>query len=130
MAQYFEIKKDSTLPSLQMELINDGKYDFLKNDLMFNAIQNADIYFYMKDENGILKISKSKCNLILNYDECCNNNFLIEYQWTEKDTRTSGVYEGWFEIYFKDDLYEHGVIYPNGKLIMPIHEKLIIHILQ
>ena len=45
MAQYFEIKKNSTLPSLRVELIDDGTYDFCRRDMYNNAIQNADITF-------------------------------------------------------------------------------------
>ena len=39
MAQYFYIKKGSTLNPLRMELIDDGKYDFMKNQHFNNAIQ-------------------------------------------------------------------------------------------
>ena len=37
MAQYFEIKKNSTLPSLRVELIDDGTYDFCRRDI-YNII--------------------------------------------------------------------------------------------
>ena len=129
MAQYFEIRKNSELPSLKMSLINDGKYDYMKKEMFNNAIQNADVTFSMVDENGNLKISKAKANIVLDDDGGCDCGFSIEYKWNKRDTRENGIFEGFFEINFKNDLYQEGVVYPSGKLIMPIHEKLKIHIL-
>ena len=103
MAQYFKIKKNSTLPTIRMALSNDGKYDFIKTDMFNNAIQNADITFSMKDENGVLKISKAKANIVPSKNANCVETFLIEYKWNKKDTKTSGVYDAFFEITFKND---------------------------
>ncbi len=130
MAQYFKIKKNSTLPTIRMALSNDGKYDFIKTDMFNNAIQNADITFSMKDENGVLKISKAKANIVPSKNANCVETFLIEYKWDKKDTKTSGVYDAFFEITFKNDLYQDGVIFPDGNLIVPIHEELKIMILE
>lgn len=129
MAQYFEIRKGSVLPVLSMGLSNDGKYDFIKTEMFNNAIQNADVTFSMYDENGNLKISKAKANIVKGFNEGCNETYLIEYKWKQRDTKESGVYEAHFEINFKGDLYQEGVVYPEGKLIMPIHEKLMVHII-
>jgi hypothetical protein len=128
MAQYFEIKKNSTLPSLRMTPIDDGIYDFKRRDIYNNAIQNADVTFSMQDENGVLKISKAKAEIIKNTDCNCNDTYYIEYKWNKRDTKVAGVFDGFFEINFKSDLYEDGVAYPDGILIMPIHEQLKIHI--
>lgn len=130
MAQYFEIKKNSTLPSLRVELIDDGTYDFCRRDMYNNAIQNADITFSMKDENGVLKISKAKANIVKCCDCNCTESYSIEYKWNKRDTKEAGVFDAFFEINFKNDLYEEGVSYPEGNLIMPIHEQLKIHILE
>ena len=130
MAQYFEIKKNSTLPSLKVELIDDGTYDFCRRDMYNNAIQNADITFSMKDENGVLKISKAKAGIVKCCDCNCTESYSIEYKWNKRDTKEAGVFDAFFEINFKNDLYEEGVSYPEGNLIMPIHEQLKIHILE
>lgn len=130
MAQYFEIKKNSTLPSLMVNLIDDGTYDFCRRDIYNNAIQNADITFSMKDENGILKISKAKASIVKCCDCNCTESYSIEYKWNKRDTKETGVFDAFFEINFKNDLYEEGVSYPEGNLIMPIHEQLKIHILE
>ena len=130
MAQYFEIKKNSTLPSLMVNLIDDGTYDFCRRDIYNNAIQNADITFSMKDENGILKISKAKASIVKCCDCNCTESYSIEYKWNKRDTKEAGVFDAFFEINFKNDLYEEGVLYPEGNLIMPIHEQLKIHILE
>lgn len=130
MAQYFEIKKNSTLPSLRVELIDDGTYDFCRRDMYNNAIQNADITFSMKDENGVLKISKAKASIVKCCDCNCTESYSIEYKWNKRDTKEAGVFDAFFEINFKNDLYEEGVSYPEGNLIMPIHEQLKIHILE
>lgn len=130
MAQYFEIKKNSTLPSLRVKLIDDGTYDFCRRDIYNNAIQNADITFSMKDENGVLKISKAKASIVKCCDCNCTESYSIEYKWNKRDTKKSGVFDAFFEINFKNDLYEEGVSYPEGNLIMPIHEQLKIQIIE
>lgn len=128
MAQIFRINKNSELPTLRMELFNDGSFDFLKHDMFNNAIQNADITFSMKDERDVLRVSKAKAEIVKNDEDCCNDSYLIEYKWKKRDTKESGKYEAWFEIQFHDDIYEEGVEYPNGLLIMPIQEPLYIYI--
>lgn len=127
MAQIFKIRQNSELPTLRMSLINDGKFDFMDN--FNNAIQNADVTFSMRDERGVLKISKAKANIVLSEDCECNDNYIIEYKWTKKDTKYKGIYTAWFEITFGDDIYKNGVDFPSGTLIMPITEELQIHIL-
>lgn len=130
MAQYFEIKKNSTLPTLRVALVDDGTYDFHRRDMYNNAIQNADITFSMKDENGVLKISKAKAHIVKCCDCNCTESYSIEYKWNKRDTKEIGIFDAFFEINFKGDLYEEGVSYPGGNLIMPIHEQLKIHIME
>lgn len=128
MAQIFRINQNSTLPTLRMELINDGRYDFLKNYTFNNSIQNATITFTMKSENDVLKISKAPAEVYLENDCDCEERYIIEYKWKKRDTKEKGKFQGWFEIVFNDDLYEDGVTYDNGNLIMPIQEPLFIYI--
>jgi hypothetical protein len=122
--QYFYINKGSLLPVLRVELIKDGKYEYMKTCQFNNAIQNADVTFSMIDSNGRLKISKSSATIVKSEESGCSDEYIIEYQWKKRDTREEGEYLGRFEITFKEDIYESGVTYNSGNLIMPIVEEL------
>ena len=126
--QIFYINQGSTLNNLRVELVNDGRFDFLKAGKFYNAIQNAEITFSMEDENGILKISDAPCNLVLVDEKSCEDRYIIEYKWKERDTKKKGIYTGKFKIKFNPDIKEEGVTYPDGTLIVPIYEDLKIHI--
>lgn len=122
--QYFYINHGSVNNPLRIELINDGRYEFMKSALYNNAIQNADVTFSMRDEDGVLRVSNAPCNLILVDENSCEERYIIEYQWKKRDTKKPGKYIGTFEITFNGDLYEDGVAYPSGNLIVPIYEDL------
>ena len=127
--QEFFIKAGSNYPSLRMELIEDGRYDFHKAKIN-NALQDSDVVFSMKDiETGILKVSKAKA-VIKNADtEGCEDKYVVEYDWQTRDTAKPGIYEGWFDIDFKGDVVEAGVDYPSaGKLRIPVTEDLLIYV--
>ena len=141
--QIFYINEGSVLPTLRVELINDGRYDFIKSSKYNNAIQNADVTFTMTDENDILRISNKPCRIVLSDEGGCEDRYIIEYKWTARDTKRKGQYKGRFTINFKDDLKddnyqtkvkdENGETrtvtnYPSGNLIMPIYEDLEIMI--
>lgn len=136
--QYFYINQGSVNNPLRVELIDDARYEYMKNETFNNAIQNADITFSMTDEDGILKISKAPCSLVLTDEGTCDERYIIEYQWKERDTKKKGVFTGKFEITFNtindsngneiNDLKEEGVKFPIGNLIMPIYEDLSIMI--
>lgn len=128
--QEFFINKNSINPVLRMELISDGKYEYKKNVIFNHSIQNADVTFSMKNvANNILKISKSKAEIIQITDCDCSPQFIIQYKWKKRDVNEEGVYKAWFEITFYEDLYEEGVEHPSGNLIVPIEEELIINVL-
>lgn len=124
--QYFYISQNSELPYLRMELVNDGKYEFLKSGKFFNAIQNADVTFSMWDEDNVIKISDAPCGIVLSEEESCSPMYIIEYRWKKRDTKKKGKFRGQFKITFKDDLYEDGVTYPVGDLIVPIYEDVCV----
>lgn len=126
MAQYFYINQNSTLPSLRMELVNDGRFDFLKAGKFYNAIQNAEITFSMEDETDILKVADAPCNIVLATEKSCEDRYIIEYKWKEKDTKKKGKYKAQIKITFSPDIYEEGVSFPEGDLIMPIYEDLYV----
>ena len=130
MAQEFFIRKGSVNPVLRMELIKDGRYDF-KKSMIDNAIQDSVVTFYMKDvETGLLKVAKADADIVLAQEEGCEEKYILQYKWKERDTKKEGTYEGWFEINFNGNLKEEGVDYPSGKMIVPIQEKLQIVILD
>ena len=130
MAKEFFIRKDSVNPVLRMELIKDGRYDF-KKAMIDNAIQDSVVKFYMKDvETGLLKVAKADADIVLAQEEGCEEKYILQYKWKERDTKKEGTYEGWFEINFNGNLKEEVVDYPSGKMIVPIQEKLQIVILD
>lgn len=130
MAQEFFIRKGSVNPVLRMELIKDGRYDF-KKAMIDNAIQDSVVKFYMKDaETDLLKVAKADADIVLAQEEGCEEKYILQYKWKERDTKKEGIYEGWFEIDFNGNLTEDGVDYPSGKMRVPIQEKLQIIILD
>lgn len=129
MTQDFYIIKNSVLPYLRMELINDGRFDFEKTDIINKSLQDATVTFSMKNiDTDILKISNAPCNIVLAKTEGCEEKYIIEYQWKERDTKEEGIFQGWFTIKFNGNIVQENIDFPSGKLIMPIAEDLIIHI--
>lgn len=122
--QEFNILKGSLNPVLEMELINDGRYDFQKS-LINDALQDSVVTFSMKDEEtGLLKISKAKASIVLSGEESCQEKYVLQYKWNKRDVAKPGFYKGWFEIIFNGNLTSEGVEYPIGNLIVPIEEEL------
>lgn len=128
MAYNFFINKGATLPTLRMKAINDGRHDFSKLNI---ALQAADVYFNMINiENGIRKIANQRANVIMKEDDGCEDKYIIEYQWKERDTKTPGLYKGEFRIVFNDTVEVDGKTLPIGELIVPISQELHIHIIE
>jgi len=114
----FFIKKDSELPILTMEVVDDGRTDNYKK---FNEdLVNASIRFSMKRESdGTQKIIMNNAFIT---EKLLNNpdspkEYYIYYKWSLRDTNQSGRFIGEFTITTKD-----------GDLICPIREKLFINI--
>ena len=113
----FFIKKNATLPILKMQVVKDGRSDYNK---MMNLIEESAIFFSMVDtETGIPKIISRPAGFVnkvfVNPDQ--DPEYYIYYQFTNKDTKKVGRYEGQFLL--KND---------EGVLILPIREKLYINI--
>lgn len=126
MAQTFFITKDSTLPNLRMEVINDGRHDFHK---LWLALQAATVTFTMTNsENGIKKIANAKAYVVQKEEDSCEENYVIEYRWNKRDTNTAGVFIGQFKIVFNDIVKVEGLTFPSGEMIVPIAEDLVITI--
>lgn len=127
MAQFFYIKQNSTLPRIQMELIEDGRHDFHK---FHECIQAADITFTMSNiDTNVVKVAKNKAYIKLRENDDCTEQYIICYDWKERDTKEAGSYKGVFEITFGGDIKNDSYTYPNGILNMPIREELLITIL-
>ena len=114
----FFIKKDSTLPILIMEVVNDGRTDNYKK---FNEdLVNATIRFSMKRESdGLQKIVMNNAYIT---DKLLNNpdspkEYYIYYKWVSGDTKLKGRFIGEFTITTED-----------VDLICPIREPLFINI--
>lgn len=124
--QYFYIKQNSTLPTLRMELIEDGRHDFRK---FYESVQNCTITFTMVNvDTKITKVANARCYIKMKEDGGCVEKYVICYDWKKRDTNEIGTYIGTFELTFgqiKSDETE----YPTGNLTMPIREELAIVIL-
>lgn len=124
MAQTFFITKNSTLPSLRLEVINDGRHDFHK---LYLALQSADVTFTMTNsDTGIKKIANAQAYVVEKQTEGCEEKYVIEYRWNKRDTNTAGTYIGQFKIVFNGDLSMAGTTFPVGEMIVPIAEDLFI----
>lgn len=121
--QEFYIKKDSLLPVLRMELIEDGRHDYNK---FHELIQNSTITFTMVNrETGVTKIAKAPAYIKARENGGCVEQYVICYDWKKRDTKEEGNYIGEFNIEFgelKNDEYD----YPSGNLRMPVREDLLI----
>lgn len=123
MAQYFSINKNSELPLLRVELIQDGKTDFRK---FYLALQAADsVTFTMTNlETGIKKIAKAPAEIVYDENSGCEERYLLQYTWKKRDTNESGVFIGHFHINFNDKIVADGMTFPKGELIVPIENDL------
>ena len=119
----FFINKDSTLPKLKMHLVNDGRNDF---NLFYEKIQNATITFSMYDvETKLKRIACSNATIEQQISNDCEDDetsiYYIVFQFTEKQTKKVGRYNGYFTITFLDG---------TGTLIAPIRDELYINVLD
>jgi len=106
----FNIRKNATLPYLEVSLLKDGRTDYNN----FNTdLSTSIIYFYMKDvETNFYKIAKG----VSIYSQ---ENNSIYYQFTKKNTSKIGRYEGEFRVWNE-----------QGEITLPLREKLFINILD
>ena len=124
--QYFYIRQNSTLPTLRMELIEDGRHDFRK---FYESIQNCTITFTMVNvDTKITKIAKAPCYIKLKEDDGCVDKYVICYDWKPRDTKETGTFKGTFELTF-GEIKSDETEYPTGNLNIPIREELTIVIL-
>lgn len=112
------------LPILSMMVINDGRHEYHR---FHEMIQNADITFSMIDsESGVYKVANSPAFIKKLDDSCCEDQFIVCYQFTKREIQTPGTYRGYFTIRFGEDLKNDDYEYPNGVLKVPIRDELFI----
>ena len=120
--QQFVINKNSTLPYLEIEVVQDGRHRYKK---LYLALQSATVTFTMTNqENGIKKIANAKCYIVPFDLESCEDKFKIQYRWNKRDTSEAGIYIGQFKIKFDNNITIDGMDFPKGELIAPIAEEL------
>jgi hypothetical protein len=113
----FFIKKNATLPVLKMQVVKDGRSDY--NNFM-DFIEESSIFFSMTNtETGIPKIVTRPAGFVKKEQMEPNApvEYYVYYQFTSKDTKKVGRYEGQF-------LFRNN----DGVLILPIRDKLFINI--
>jgi len=120
----FFIRQGATDPILKMRLIDDGKND----KSSFNTLlENSEITFEMSDtKTGSPYILGAPCSLALRvkkYNQATDEYYIV-YRFTELQTSITGKFEGKFTIQLLDEGAN-----PTTKLIVPIREKLFIHII-
>ena len=124
--QEFFILKGSTNPSLEMEIVDDGRYSFQKS-LMNKALQDSTVTFSMVDiETNTPKIINAKANVVMADNDSCDEKYILQYKWTERDVKNSGIFKGVFDIKFNGNISEDNHVFPTGNLRVPIEEDLII----
>lgn len=120
--QTFLINQNSTLPTLKIDVINNGRDNYNK---IFDALQNSDIYFTMTNvDTGLVKILNAPCYIKLKENQGCVETYSVCYDWKKRDTKEKGTYEGTFNIVFGDDLTSDTTTFPSGNMYVPIAEKL------
>lgn len=124
----FYIKQNSTLPTLRMELIEDGRHDFHK---FHECVQNAEITFTMVNAaTNVTKVANGKAYIKLRENTDCTEQYVICYDWKKHDTKEPGTYKGYFSINFGNDISNDEYTYPSGLLGMPIRDELTIVVLS
>jgi hypothetical protein len=112
------------LPILSMMLINDGRHDFHKFQEM---IQDAEVTFSMKNiDTGVFKVANAPAFVKQIGDSCCEDQYIVCYQFCKREVQVPGKYVGWFTIRFLDDLKNDACDYPGGVLKVPIRDELVV----
>lgn len=116
----FFIGKNTTLPLLKMQIVKTGQesdhQDFMR------IIEKSTIYFSMVDvASGTPKIISELGGFVSKtfLEPNAATEYYIYYKFNKKDTNKVGRYEGQFVL-----------ISDEGKLIVPIREKLYINVFE
>jgi hypothetical protein len=113
----FFIKQNATLPVLKMQIVKDGRSDYV---VFMDQLEVSTIYFSMiNTANGIPKVVSAPANIVeKTFAELGTPvEYYVYFQFTSTMTNTPGRYVGQFLI--KND---------EGNLILPIREELYINV--
>lgn len=112
----FFIKKHATLPVLKMQVVKDGRSDYMR---FMESLETSSIFFTMINvDTGIPKVVSAPCEIVaLILPEGAPTEYYIYYKFTSRNTDTPGRYQGQFLI--KNE---------EGDLILPLREELYINI--
>lgn len=127
MAMVFTINRDSTLPLLRMELVHNGRSEYRKAYLALQAADGVTFSMWNK-ETGIYKIANAPAEIVYDEYSGCEERYLLQYRWKNRDVNESGDFVGEFRITFSDNIVMEGVSFPSGDLVVPIAETLYINI--
>lgn len=119
----FFIRKNATLPVLKMQVVQDGRSSY--GDTM-ELLELSTIYFSMVDvKSGIPKIVGAPCSIVslVPSEPGAPTEYYIYYQFTARNTDTTGRYKGEFLIKNSGLLGTQ-----SGSLIVPIREDLYINV--
>jgi hypothetical protein len=120
----FFIKKNATLPLLKMQVVQDGRSEYLS---FMESLEDATISFTMINEaTGIPKIVSKPAYIVelTGLDENATPEYYVYYRFTKRDTSTVGRYVGQFLIKYNQGLLGG----PQGDLIVPLRDELYINI--
>jgi hypothetical protein len=109
----FFIKQNATLPVLKMQIVKDGRSDYV---VFMDQLEVSTIYFSMiNTANGIPKVVSAPANIVEKTfaEPGTPVEYYVYFQFTSTMTNTPGRYIGQFLI--KND---------EGNLILPIREEL------
>jgi hypothetical protein len=113
----FVIRKNATLPLLKMQVVKDGRGTY---EEFMSFIETSTIYFSMQNiDNGTVKINTSFAGFVEKtfVEPNATPEYYLYYRFSKKDTNKVGRFEGQFLLRNE-----------SGTLVLPIREKLIIHI--
>lgn len=112
----FFIKQNATLPVLKMQVVNDGRSDYMR---FMKSLEVSSIFFTMINvDTGIPKIVSAACEIVsLKLADGATPEYYIFYKFKKRDTNKPGRYQGQFIVKNSE-----------GNLILPIREDLYINI--
>ena len=97
----FYIKRNSTLPKLQVEVLNESRNGYNQLDPL---ISTSVVTFSMKDvKTGVFKIANAIASVVPNKD---GSGYILSYQFSKKNTNKNGNYSGYFKITNERGVYE------------------------
>lgn len=124
----FIIKQGATQPTLVMAVNKDNVFLYEKFQ---KALTNCSVSFSMYDiENNVFKITQQSGGLIIknNCTTCTlpDNEYLIYYKFTQKDTNKPGRYRAEFKI----DFFATESTDITGVFLAPVHDELYIDVVK